>query len=136
MKEKFYIGKLYGVKWDTIPSRQELFFLASLFFGEDQNRECIGTFIFSKTMGGYKEVKTGRVFSFYEDRSLLGMPPKIPTTRLFLDKDDIRKLAPEKFDTWYREYDNKLSVEELNRLFDAEEAKQISAVSQGTGPKK
>ena len=64
------------------------------------------------------------------------MPPKIPTTRLFLDRGDIRKLAPEKFDTWYREYDNNLNAEELNRLFAAEEGKQISSVSQGTGPKK
>ena len=135
MKEKYYIGKLYRLNLKSMPSSQELFFLSSLYFGEDQNRKEVGTFVFTKTLGGYKEVKTGKVFDFYADRSKLGMPPVIPKTRLFVDRDSIRSLKPEDFDTWYQEYDDKLSAEKLNQLFEAKESQPIVEQNAGSGPK-
>lgn len=114
----YYTGELLGItkefKVETDEDVQHAIYEA--------DKKSYGTFIFTKTIGGFKEVVTGKTFKTIEHgRASDGYPyygaPK--NTGLVVDKNEVKKIPIAKSKEAVAEYKAKLNKDDLLTFFKA-----------------
>ena len=96
----------------------------------DSYSQRLGTFLFKPTIGGYKEIITGRKFGYYKRASIPGIldseyievlsMKKANGLPLMIDKDNAVRIAKANRDYALKMY-RELSKQELDEVFDGYE---------------
>lgn len=140
---KFYIAKLVGLKDDFVHDPNNDLRL-SIF---EASKEDYGDFIFTRTIGGYKEFLTGKTFKYQEEGYADdGYPYYIAPkkTGLFVDKNTARKIPKPVLKETLIKYSEENSEESLLSFFDETQKKCDEFLNKGIvnekntsfGPKK
>lgn len=113
---KYYIGKLVGLK-DDFKSCYPDHMRASIY---EAPKDDYGSFIFTRTVNGYKEIVTGKTFKYIELNYSDSYPYIVApiNTGLFVNKDKIIEIPSNTKDEIITKYREKYNKEQLANYFD------------------
>lgn len=127
---KYYIGELQGLKDDFVFYKYSSSLQNQIY---DAPKEKYGNFIFTETLGGFKEVLTGKVFKYIDSGYDLSYPYiQVPTTTgLFMDKEHAIEVPAKDKEKVLHQYSEKYTKEQLTEFFEKAQRKSDMVLPTG-----